>query len=393
MLVGRSQKGCPLTTNHYQLSTMILNRNNYEEFFLLYIDNELSAAERNAVELFVQDNADLKAELNTLQQTVYKADAAVYENKKELLKDEFAVLQQNLLFYIDDELNAADKITVEKLLKADSSAGKELALLQKTKLLPDTAIVFANKKSLYRKEGGKVIGLPWRRIAAAAILLGFGVWTTVTFINTDKKDGATVATKSNAAPATKKQNTDTVTPTIPAPQKNVEDINTAATIKEAATDKKTPDSNQQQNNQPQNLPLQNNTAIAVKEKNKKSANNLPKPDYEKINKEESNESYASNVKPKDNTTDKINSGNKVTVDVANDYSKTETVNGYALNTSLTESDAGENNDNKILYMDEDNVKKSKLGGFFRKVKRMVDRNTSIKTGNSIKVAGFDIAIK
>lgn len=372
---------------------MILNRNNYEEFFLLYIDNELSVAERNAVELFVQDNADLKAELNTLQQTVYKADAVIFENKEELLKDEFAVLQQNLLFYIDDELNAADKLTVEKLLKADSSAGKELALLQKTKLQPDTAIVFANKKSLYRKEGGKVIGVPWRRIAAAAILLGFGVWTTVTFINTDKKDGATVATKSNAAPATKKQNTDTVTPTIPAPQKNVEDINTATTIKEATTDKKTSEDNQTQNSTPQNLPQQNNTAIAVKEKNKKPDNNLPKPDYEKINKEGSNQSYASNVKPKENTTDKINSGNKVTVDVANDYSTTETVNGYALNTSLTESDAGENSDNKILYMDEDNVKKSKLGGFFRKVKRMVDRNTSIKTGNSIKVAGFDIAIK
>ena len=81
------------------------------------------------------------------------------------------------------------------------------------------------------------------------------------------------------------------------------------------------------------------------------------------------------------------------VDVANGYPKTAAVNGYALNASLTESDASENNDNKILYLDEDNVKKSKLGGFFRKVKRMVDRNTSIKTGNSIKVAGFDIAIK
>jgi hypothetical protein len=377
-----------------QLIKMNINRNNYEEFFLLYIDNELSAVERNAVELFVQDNADLKAELNTLQQTVYKAGAAVYENKKELLKDEFAVLQQNLLFYIDDELNTADKITVEKLLKADNSAGKELALLQKTKLQPDTAIVFAHKKLLYRKEGGKVIGLPWRRIAAAAILLGFGVWATVTFINTNKNDVATAATKSTVTPATKKQNTDIVTPTLTAPQKIVEDINTAATIKGATIDKKTPENNQPQNSTPQNLPQQNNTAIAVKEKNKKPNNNLPKPDYEKINNDESNESYASNVKPFNGTTNKINSGNKVTVvDAANDKPNNEEVNGYALNASLTESGAGEYNDNKILYMDEDNVKKSKLGGFFRKVKRMVDRNTSIKTGNSIKLAGFDIAIK
>ena len=366
---------------------MILNRNNYEEFFLLYIDNELSAAERNAVELFIQDNADLKAELNTLQQTVYKADTAVFENKKELLKDEFAVLQQNLLFYIDDELNAADKITVEKLLKAESGVGKELTLLQKTKLQPDTAIVFTNKKLLYRKEDGKIIRLPWRRIAAAAILLGFGVWATVTFINTTKKDGATVVKSNTIKPAIKKQNTDT------APQQTVEKINTVTTIKEAAIDKKAPENNQPQNSKLQNSPQQNNTATAVKEKNKKPDNNLPKPDYEKINNEESNESYAANVKSLNNTIDKIKSGDKIMVDVANGYPKTAAVNGYALNASLTESDAGENNDNKILYLDEDNVKKSKLGGFFRKVKRMVDRNTSIKTGNSIKVAGFDIAIK
>ena len=43
-------------------------------------------------------------------------------------------------------------------------------------------------------------------------------------------------------------------------------------------------------------------------------------------------------------------------------------------------------------MDEENVKRTKLGGFIRKVKRMVERNTNIKTDNGIKVAGFDIAL-
>jgi rRNA processing protein Gar1 len=68
-------------------------------------------------------------------------------------------------------------------------------------------------------------------------------------------------------------------------------------------------------------------------------------------------------------------------------------NPYALVTNFTEANAEEKNDNQILYMNEDKVKKTKLGGLFRKVKRLVERNTNVQTGNSIKLAGFDIAIK
>jgi hypothetical protein len=375
---------------------MLINRHNYEEFFLLYIDNELSAAERNAVELFVQDNADLKAELNTLQQTVYKADAAVYENKKELLKDEFAVLQQNLLFYIDDELSATDKLSAEKLLKTDSAASKEFALLQKTKLQPDTAIVFANKKILYKKETGKVVGLPWRRIAAAAVLLGFGTWATISFIKTNKPDEIAVAKKNDTKVTTPNKATTpepikNTAPEIAAQQqKTVDIVNTAATNTNEANTKK----ESTQKNNPvykTGLPQQKEEDIIVaKHDNKKPTNNLPKPVYDIINKEESNKDVAANVIQTDKTTDKINSGNKIAVDASNKITTNEVADTYALNTKFTESNAEEDNDDKILYMDEDKVKKTKLGGFFRKVKRVVERTANIKTGNSIKVAGFDI---
>jgi len=41
---------------------MIINRHNYEECFILYWDNELSASQRQAVENFVKENQDLQEE-------------------------------------------------------------------------------------------------------------------------------------------------------------------------------------------------------------------------------------------------------------------------------------------------------------------------------------------
>ena len=131
---------------------MNINRHNYEEFFLLYVDNELSAAERNAVEVFVQENADLKEELLMLQQTIFNSATVVFENKHTLLKEEITPLQENLLLYIDGELNAAAKLNMQQLLAADAAANKEFIVLQQTKLQADTAIVFPDKKTLYKKE-------------------------------------------------------------------------------------------------------------------------------------------------------------------------------------------------------------------------------------------------
>ncbi len=375
---------------------MQINRHNYEAFFLLYVDNELSATERKAVELFVQENADLKKELQMLQQTVFNADDIAFENKDSLLKEDITALQQNLLLYIDDELSATDKLSAEKLLKTDSAASKEFALLQKTKLQPDTAIVFANKKILYRKETGKVVGLPWRRIAAAAILLGFGTWATVSFIKINKPDEIAVAKKTDTKSTTPNKATtpepikNTSSEIAAQQQKTVGIVNTASTNTNEANTKK----ESKQKNNPvykTGLPQQREEDIIVaKGDNKKPTSNLPKPVYDIINKEESNKTDVASVTPTDIATDKINSGKKITVTELNKTNTNEVADTYALNTKFTESNAEENNDDKILYMDEDKVKKTKLGGFFRKVKRVVERTANIKTGNSIKVAGFDI---
>jgi cytoskeletal protein RodZ len=295
--------------------------------------------------------------------------------------------------YIDDELSAADKLNTKKLLGANAAANKELGLLQKTKLQPGTAIVFADKKSLYRKESGKVVGLPWRRIAVAAILLGFGTWATIWFIKTNKPGKVTVATTPTATP-TATENTLPTAEQQPQ-QKIIKEKNTPAN--NTVVNKKEPVQNNNsiyKTSLPQNLQQQkDNDIIVAKDDNKKPTNNLPKPVYEIINKDESNKAAIAAVTQTDKATDKINSGNKIAVAELNKITTNEVADMYALTTKFTEGNAEEKNDDKILYMNESKVKKTKLGGFFRQVKRVVERAANIKTGNGVKVAGFDIAIK
>ena len=55
---------------------MNINRDNYEEFFVLYIDKELNAAERAAVDAFLNQHPDLRTEFEMLQETVLPPDAS-----------------------------------------------------------------------------------------------------------------------------------------------------------------------------------------------------------------------------------------------------------------------------------------------------------------------------
>src|SRR5882762_4310883 len=101
---------------------MIINRNNYEEFFLLYVDNELSAADRMAVESFVRENPDLEKELDMLKQSTLKPDSSISFEHKELLMSgtggnsfiNNTNYEEFFLLYTDGELNEENKKAVEE---------------------------------------------------------------------------------------------------------------------------------------------------------------------------------------------------------------------------------------------------------------------------------------
>ena len=67
---------------------MTINRNNYEEYFLLYVDRELNGDEQKMVEEFVKLHPDLEKELSALQQTISLPPVMIFEGKGKLYREE-----------------------------------------------------------------------------------------------------------------------------------------------------------------------------------------------------------------------------------------------------------------------------------------------------------------
>jgi hypothetical protein len=137
--------------------------------------------------------------------------------------------------------------------------------------------------------------------------------------------------------------------------------------------------------------------------NKKPDNNLPKPALQNINNSVSNETIVKTVLPSNNnSSSRVSGNNEAVVKLTPKENKTiaETVstnktdpNNTALAVVNTNKAADGENDSRYLNVDDDKQKRSTLGGLLRKAKRVLERNTNVKTGDGIKIAGFEIALK
>jgi hypothetical protein len=388
---------------------MNINRHNYETFFLLYVDKELSAAERKAVEVFVQDNPDLQMELVLLQQTVIKADDIILNKKDWLYKEEdISALQENLLLYADDELNGADKKTIEAVLATDKAAQTEWAVLQQTKLQPDMDVVFADKQSLYRKEPGRVVAFRWWRVAAAAVLLGFGIWTGVSVYknNSTTKTGTGELAGSKKISSGKMQIEDTTGNTRVTNQpdeRSIPENITSVTVQKNNDDQRAENIRsvfEKTNNQDALSPKEN--ATVQNNGNRKPDNNLPKPALQNINNSSSNEITVQRVLPSNSNSTRVSGNNDAVVKLTpvENRTGTEGINSSKINPEMNALQAvninknvGDENNYGYLNVEDDKQKRTALGGFIRKAKRVLERNTNVKTGDGIKIAGFEIALK
>jgi hypothetical protein len=198
---------------------MNINRLNYENYFLLYVDGELSAAEMQAVEGFATENKDLADELDMLLQTKLPAEADYpFDNKSILFRTASLHInsincEEKFLLFVDDELNDQEKKETIEFVSTHPQYQAAFDAILETKL-PAETISFPNKDALFRKDAERkpVIVMQWWKLAVAAALIGILVLA-----------GLFIPANHNASELVKsKINSRTIPTTIISKEQNIE---------------------------------------------------------------------------------------------------------------------------------------------------------------------------
>lgn len=378
---------------------MNINRYNYEEYFLLYTDNELNVAERQAVEQFIEENPDLERELLLFRQTSFRPDDSIVFNSKEILLRSLSGenfinsinCEQLCVLYGDDELTNQEKAGVEQFVYDNPEYQESFELMQSVKLTPDSSITFPNKKCLYRREKNtKPVLFTWWRMAAAAVILL--ITSTLWLNNTPPVKKSTQIVKADNNKAEKEANI-TVEDINNTLHKHVIDSTTASSENMVKAVREMKNRKKQTSKAANTLLIQTNGVASINTLDKKSSVTKvisePKKPVDTqvgdiIKPERVNETIASheiNKSELNNKTIKELPGMKQDVS-ASSYS-----NEAVLVSSV-------NNENVILAnMPAD--RKNSLRGLFRKASRLIDKTTSFRPAkrSGLAIGNIEIAFQ
>ncbi len=333
---------------------MNINRLNYENYFLLYVDGELSAAEMQAVESFATENKDLADELDMLLQTKLPAEADnAFDNKSILYRTTSLHInsincEEKFLLFVDDELTDQEKNEVIDFVSNHPQYQAAFDAILQTKL-PVETISFPNKDALLRKEAERkpVIVMQWWKLAAAAALIGILVLTGI-FFSTNRN--ATDLAKS-------KINSGTNRTTITSKEQNISTKPTTIEQPIVAKRNKTTDSHTDF------VPAFKNT----KDQQQVSENSIAKAivPNQKIEQETIAMNANNNIPTNNNhTIGSASNAHANEISAANNRIQSSAEPTYAKPAVYKELDTDD--DRKSLYLGSVEINKDKLRGFLRK---------------------------
>lgn len=170
---------------------MDINRQNFETYFIDYLDGRLDPGQVTELLSFLEENPDLERELKEFENIQIKPREILFPGKESLKKtisDIPVINESNFEEYciakIEGDLRAKDEVILERYLADFPGKRKDFELFSKTKLQPDP-IFFKDKALLKKPYAGLRVGrrTMWSYSSAAASI----VILLILFIGTDWK--------------------------------------------------------------------------------------------------------------------------------------------------------------------------------------------------------------
>lgn len=155
----------------------MITRENYESFFVDYLDGNLPENMIDQFLDFLNQNPDLKEELHLFEEVNLPEEPVVFSEKNQLYKtseQEKAKLEANCIAFMEGDMLVDEQKLFEAYLAGHPELKKESDQFAKTRLIPEIGIRFQHKNKLYRKSGTTIL-FNWVARAAAVIVLAWGI--------------------------------------------------------------------------------------------------------------------------------------------------------------------------------------------------------------------------
>ncbi|KAF0197582.1 MAG: hypothetical protein FD166_1885 [Bacteroidetes bacterium] len=162
------------------MGKMKIDRTNYEEFIIGYLDKTLDPVKTAELLLFLEQNPDLKEEASELASISLKPDSGVVYNFKDALiqpadVDAIHLNTSNYNHYfiaaLEGDLSASGHKAIENFISRNPVLKKEYELFKLTRLKADPAIRYPEPRLLKKPVAGGFMRIIYFSAAAAAILI------------------------------------------------------------------------------------------------------------------------------------------------------------------------------------------------------------------------------
>jgi hypothetical protein len=156
----------------------MINRSNYEVWFIDYADGKLSHEHVAELLLFLEENPDLKNEFGFFEPVELTVDKVEFPFKEDLKKTKpsKAEFDDIAVRFLENDLSAEEKKKYELWIKDFTDLKVAHNLFAHTKLHADKNVIFQNKSKL-KKKAGRVVFMPWMPYqAAAACVVAFMIF-------------------------------------------------------------------------------------------------------------------------------------------------------------------------------------------------------------------------